>query len=101
MYKLVNENIMDDLGLTRAQKRVANLVMAGLANEEIAAALDANLKTVKWQLTNIYKVTGQTSRNRLMVALARKGWDFSEHVTVRYTEPPKTFIGGLPRGTAC
>jgi DNA-binding NarL/FixJ family response regulator len=57
-------------GLTPAQERVAELVVAGSSNGEIAQELHMSLRTVESHLTRIYQEHGVKSRTQLMAALA-------------------------------
>jgi DNA-binding NarL/FixJ family response regulator len=57
-------------GLTPAQERVAELVVAGSSNGEIALELHMSLRTVESHLTRIYQEHGVKSRTQLMAALA-------------------------------
>lgn len=55
--------------LTAAEREIACGVCEGLGNEEIAARLRKSVKTVKGQLTSIYKKLGVTGRAQLLVKL--------------------------------
>ena len=55
--------------LTVAEREIARQVSAGLDNEEIARRLRKSVKTVKGQLTSIFKKLGVNGRNQLMVRL--------------------------------
>ena len=57
-------------GLTPAQARVAELVVAGSSNGEIARELHMSLRTVESHLTRIYQEHGVKSRTQLVAALA-------------------------------
>jgi DNA-binding CsgD family transcriptional regulator len=57
-------------GLTPAQTRVAELVAAGLTNQEIAGTLYMSTRTVESHLTKIYREYGVRSRSQLVGALA-------------------------------
>jgi DNA-binding CsgD family transcriptional regulator len=57
-------------GLTPAQSRVAELVVAGLSNQEIASTLFMSTRTVESHLTKIYREYGVRSRAQLVGALA-------------------------------
>ena len=59
-------------GLTAAQTRVAELVLAGLTNREIAATLYMSVRTVETHLTKIYHELGIRSRAQLAGAIARR-----------------------------
>jgi len=56
--------------LTTAERRVADLVARGRTNNEIAAALDLQVKTVEWTLTNVYRKLALRSRTELALAIA-------------------------------
>lgn len=75
-----NEQIMEDMGLPKAQRRILPLLMQGLSNDEIASALYLSSKGVKFQVTNLYKHTKLDSRARLMAGLAKVGWKFDAKV---------------------
>lgn len=53
--------------LTSKQKAVANLVLKGLSNHEIATTLNLTVKGVKFHLTNIFKKENVNSRTKLIV----------------------------------
>ena len=55
--------------LTVAEREIARHVSEGLGNDEIARRLRKSVKTVKGQLTSIFKKLGVNGRNRLMVRL--------------------------------
>jgi DNA-binding CsgD family transcriptional regulator len=57
-------------GLTPAQQRVAELVLAGMSNREIASTLYMSLRTVETHLTKIYRELGVKSRAQLAAKLA-------------------------------
>ena len=56
-------------GLTAAEREIAAGVCEGLGNDEIAGRLRKSVKTVKGQLTSIYKKLGVTGRGQLLVKL--------------------------------
>jgi len=56
-------------GLTPAEREIACGVCEGLGNDEIAARLRKSVKTVKGQLTSIYRKLGVTGRGPLLVKL--------------------------------
>jgi DNA-binding CsgD family transcriptional regulator len=56
-------------GLTPAQTRVAELVVDGLSNREIASRLYMSPRSVEAHLTKIYRQYGVRSRAQLVVAL--------------------------------
>lgn len=55
--------------LTVAEREIARHVGEGLDNEEIARRLRKSVKTVKGQLTSIFRKLGVDGRNQLMVRL--------------------------------
>jgi DNA-binding CsgD family transcriptional regulator len=55
--------------LTVAEREIARQVGEGLDNEEIARRLSKSVKTVKGQLTSIFRKLGVNGRNQLMVRL--------------------------------
>jgi DNA-binding NarL/FixJ family response regulator len=57
-------------GLTAAQTRVAQLVAAGMSNQEIATTLYMSTRSVESHLTKIYRGLGIRSRTQLATALA-------------------------------
>jgi DNA-binding CsgD family transcriptional regulator len=60
-------------GLTPAQERVAELVVAGSSNAEIARELHMSLRTVESHLSRVYQEHGVKSRTQLVAALAASG----------------------------
>ncbi|MBV8998897.1 MAG: AAA family ATPase [Solirubrobacterales bacterium] len=60
-------------GLTPAQERVADLVAAGLSNQQIASTLYMSTRSVESHLTKIYREFGVRSRAQLVGALATRG----------------------------
>jgi DNA-binding NarL/FixJ family response regulator len=56
-------------GLTPAEQAVLGLLLAGLANKEIAAALGKAEPTVKHQVSSILRKYHQPSRTRLLAVL--------------------------------
>jgi DNA-binding CsgD family transcriptional regulator len=60
-------------GLTPAQSRVVELVVAGSTNAEIARELHMSLRTVESHLSRIYQEHGVKSRGQLVAALATAG----------------------------
>jgi DNA-binding CsgD family transcriptional regulator len=60
-------------GLTPAQARVAELVLAGSTSAEIARELHMSLRTVESHLSRIYREHGVTSRSQLAAAFATAG----------------------------
>jgi DNA-binding CsgD family transcriptional regulator len=59
-------------GLTPAETRVAELVVAGATNAAIARELHMSQRTVESHLTRIYREHGVTSRSQLTAALASR-----------------------------
>ena len=55
--------------LTRAEWELVVLLRQGLSNKEIAGHLSKSIRTVKGQLTSVYKKSGVKSRSRLLVLL--------------------------------
>jgi DNA-binding CsgD family transcriptional regulator len=60
-------------GLTPAQTRVAELVAAGMSNQQIASTLYMSTRSVESHLTKIYREFGVRSRGQLIAALAERG----------------------------
>ena len=56
--------------LTASERRVAELVMQGLGNQEVAGQLSISKRTVDTHLGRIYRKLGISGRNRLREALA-------------------------------
>lgn len=52
--------------LTRAESELVLLLREGLSNKEIAARLGKSVRTVKTQLTSVYKKFSVRSRSRLL-----------------------------------
>ena len=57
-------------GLTAAQTRVAELVVAGLTNPQIAQQLHMSVRTVESHLSHVYREHHVSSRSQLVAALA-------------------------------
>jgi DNA-binding CsgD family transcriptional regulator len=55
--------------LTVAERELVHFVRIGFSNKEIAARLDKSVRTVKTQLTSVYKKCGVRSRARLLAML--------------------------------
>jgi DNA-binding CsgD family transcriptional regulator len=55
--------------LTVAERELVQFVRIGFSNKEIAARLDKSVRTVKTQLTSIYKKCGVRSRSRLLAMM--------------------------------
>jgi DNA-binding NarL/FixJ family response regulator len=56
-------------GLTGAERELVQFVRIGFSNKEIAARLDKSVRTVKTQLTSVYKKCGVRSRSRLLAMM--------------------------------
>lgn len=57
--------------LTASERRVAELVIQGLGNQEVAGQLSISKRTVDTHLGRIYRKLGISGRNRLREALAK------------------------------
>jgi DNA-binding CsgD family transcriptional regulator len=55
--------------LTVAERELVQFVRVGFSNKEIAARLDKSVRTVKTQLTSVYKKCGVRSRSRLLAMM--------------------------------
>jgi DNA-binding CsgD family transcriptional regulator len=55
--------------LTVAERELVRFVRVGFSNKEIAARLDKSVRTVKTQLTSVYKKCGVRSRSRLLAMM--------------------------------
>lgn len=55
--------------LTAAERELVQFVRIGFSNKEIAARLDKSVRTVKTQLTSVYKKCGVRSRSRLLAMM--------------------------------
>lgn len=66
------EEVIDPL--TEREREVLQLTAEGLANKQIAAALDISENTVKFHLSSLYAKLGVTSRTEAVRAGARRGW---------------------------
>ncbi|MGB8215230.1 MAG: response regulator transcription factor [Anaerolineales bacterium] len=60
--------------LTGRELQVLQLTAQGLANKQIAAALDISENTVKFHLSALYTKLGVTSRTEAVRAGVRRGW---------------------------
>lgn len=60
-------DILTQKGLSNREAEVAELVVKGLSNKEVANQLFVTEKTVKFHLTNIYKKMNVKSRAQLIV----------------------------------
>jgi DNA-binding CsgD family transcriptional regulator len=56
--------------LSETEARIARLAASGLTNDEIAAQLVVSPKTVKWNLSKVYRKLGVRSRTELAAELA-------------------------------
>lgn len=56
--------------LTPAEQEIVSLLRRGLSNKEIAYMLDKSVKTVKAQLTTVYRKFAVRSRSRLLAKLS-------------------------------
>ena len=54
-------------GLTKKERKIAELITDGKSNREISEFLGTNEKTVKFHISNIYKKLGTPSRAKLIV----------------------------------
>ena len=66
------EPVLDPL--TGRERQVLQLAAEGLANKQIAAALDISENTVKFHLSSLYAKLGVTSRTEAVRTGARRGW---------------------------
>lgn len=57
--------------LTRRQKQILSLILAGKVNKEIAAVLNLEYQTVKNQVSAAYRVLGISTTNQLFPILDR------------------------------
>jgi DNA-binding CsgD family transcriptional regulator len=58
------------VGLTPAQARVAQLVVSGMSNREVATTLYMSLRTVAAHLTKVYRERGVRSRAQLIATMS-------------------------------
>ncbi|HAP78004.1 MAG TPA: hypothetical protein DCR14_18220, partial [Acidimicrobiaceae bacterium] len=64
--------VVDPLaGLTKTERKVAEVVAGGLSNKDAAAALFVSVKTVDTHLQSIYRKLGLASRTELAVLMAK------------------------------
>jgi DNA-binding CsgD family transcriptional regulator len=80
--------------LTPTETRVVELLAAGAANAEIAAALGLSRRTVEWHLTKVYRKLGVRSRTQLVARIAGLDLRRSRGPTKRADEP----FGPLSQG---
>lgn len=59
-------------GLTETERRIAELVAAGLSNKEVASRLFVTVRTVETNLSRVYAKLGVRSRTQLAGHLGRK-----------------------------
>ena len=59
-------DVLEELGLNRRQYRVAAALRSGASNKQIARQLGSSEATVKYHLTNLYKMTGSIKRSELI-----------------------------------
>jgi DNA-binding NarL/FixJ family response regulator len=57
-------------GLTKGERRVADLDARGWTNDEVADELHLRPKTVEWTLTNVYRKLHLRSRTELAIKAA-------------------------------
>ncbi len=62
------------VSLTPRERDIVGLVLAARSNDEIAAALHTQRKTVETQLSRLYERLGVASRVELAVRAEREGW---------------------------
>lgn len=67
MSNLKLQNILIQKGLSNRQAEVSALVTMGLSNKEVANQLFITEMTVKFHLTNIYRLLNLNSRAQLIV----------------------------------
>ena len=60
--------------LTAREREVLQLAAEGLANKQIALALEISEHTVKFHLSSLYAKLGVTSRTEAIRSGARRGW---------------------------
>lgn len=96
--RMSNDEIMDYLKLRPAQKRVLPLLMMGLSNEDIAEELYLAEKSVKYQVTLIYKQVGLDSRARLLAGLFKLGWRADNTIKLPVVAPVYKAIPTLQAG---
>jgi DNA-binding NarL/FixJ family response regulator len=66
------EQVVDPL--TGRERQVLQLTAEGLANKQIATALEISENTVKFHLSSLYAKLGVTSRTEAVRAGTRRGW---------------------------
>lgn len=70
--------MMSKTVLTRRQKQILNLILAGKVNKEIAAVLNLEYQTVKNQVSAAYRVLGISTTNELFPILDRVRAEIAE-----------------------
>ena len=65
----LSDQHLEQAGLTRAEIRIARLVMRGRTNREIAQALSVSVHTVRHHVQHIHNKVGVCSRTQLMETL--------------------------------
>ena len=71
VFRLVSQSYvvpraLRDAGLNSRQYRVAAALQSGASNKQIARQLGTTESTVKYHLTNLYRLTGTSRRNQLI-----------------------------------
>ena len=84
-------------GLTPAQTRVAELVVDGLSNREIASTLYMSPRSVEAHLTKIYREYGVRSRAQLVAALSAAPGSASNGSAAPAVSPAERTRGMIPR----
>jgi len=64
---MMPRDVLMQKGLSNRESEVAELVLKGLSNKEVASQLFVTVKTVKFHLTNIYIKMSVKSRTQLIV----------------------------------
>jgi DNA-binding CsgD family transcriptional regulator len=59
-----------DAQLSETERRIAELVVAGRRNSEVAATLSLSPNTVAWNLSKVYRKLGVRSRTELAAHIA-------------------------------
>jgi DNA-binding CsgD family transcriptional regulator len=59
-----------DSELSETERRIVELVVAGLRNREVAAELSLSPNTVVWNLSKVYRKLGVSSRTELAARMA-------------------------------
>lgn len=86
-------------GLTPAQTRVAELVVAGLSNQEIASTLYMSTRSVESHLTKVYREFGVRSRGQLIAALAARPIDAPNELAENWNAGHARATLSVPVGT--